>query len=69
MAAGVAWWSDPDGPALIAGLVADLTQHFAGDELVELVLLVPAEARPELEGALGFAIPDVDVGSCPSTRR
>jgi hypothetical protein len=61
VAAGVAWWSDPDGPALIAGLVADLTQHFFGDELVELVLLAPAEARPELEGALGFAVPDVDV--------
>lgn len=64
-AAGVAWWNDPDGPALIAGLVADLTRQFAGDELVELVLLVPAEARPELEGALGFAIPDIDVRVVP----
>jgi hypothetical protein len=61
VAAGVAGWSDPEGPALIAGAVADLARHFGGDELVELVLLAPAEARPELEGALGFAVPDVDV--------
>ena len=65
VAAGLAWWTDPGGPALIAGLVADLTHHFVGDELVELVLLVPAEARPELEAALGFAVPDVDVRVVP----
>ena len=65
VAPGAPWWSDLDGPALIAGLVAELTQHFVGDELVELVLLTPAEARPELEGALGFAVPDVDVRVVP----
>ncbi len=63
--AGVAWWSHPEGPALIAGLVAELTRGLVRDELVELVLLAPAETRTELEGALGFAVPDVDVRVVP----
>src|SRR3954454_24630328 len=55
------WWSADQGPAYVAALVSELSALSPGDELIDVVLLVPAQARPRLEGALGFAIHDVDV--------
>ena len=39
-----------------------------GDELVEVTVVVPVEAAPHLEPALGFAIPDVEVRILPVDR-
>src|SRR4051794_35885861 len=61
----LAWWSADHGPAHVAALVSELSALWPGDELVDVVLLVPAQARPRLEGALGFAIHDVDVRVLP----
>ena len=75
---GVTWWRsdvDPVGPARLTGpaYVASLVGRLAsgadeGDELVEVTVVVPGEAAPHLESALGFAIPDVDVRVLPVDR-
>src|SRR3954453_6829392 len=61
----LAWWSADQGPAYVAALVFELCARWPDDELIDVVLLVPAQARPRLEGALGFAIHDVDVRVVP----
>ena len=60
-----AWWRDPSGPVRLTELVEQLAASYPGDELVALTLLAPAEARRGLDGALAFAVPDVEVQVVP----
>lgn len=59
------WWRDATGPARLAEVVGALAATYPGDELVALTVLAPSGVRRGLDGALSFAVPDVEVRVVP----